>query len=266
MNEPYTESEMERAINFIEERLALQRRCIYLIKNAMYNAALAILDLAKKFNIDPKHFKFSLNQSLDKKVDNIISNLIDSILSDIEDVATFGLSEDNEESRMMLSWVNISNNGNTIANRIKNYARQFKNEMEVVVAASAFLGKSPKDASNIIKTNLHYPLGSIFVKVAKKEKFSSVQSLEANLNVGKYTSTFNNIKRASLDTIARSRQKLFYHREKANGADSWYVKRSSSCPCTTCDMNVGIHKTNEDLPPYHPNCVCMAIPLNTNKK
>ena len=102
------------------------------------------------------------------------------------------------------------------------------------------------------------------MKIAKIEGIASFEDLKTNYGVGKYATSYNNLNRLVTDTIARSRQKLFINRENKNGANAWYVQRGSSYPCSLCDSNVGIHYNSFDLPPYHPNCVCMAIPLNTN--
>lgn len=266
MNKPYTKEELNRSLEFIEERLSLQRESTSLLKDAIYKAVLAIILLSRKYKIEPKKFKFSLNKTLNKEVDVIISNLIDEVLGNIRELATYGTINDEDEYNLALLWVNTRTNESTITKRITTYTHRLKNEIEVAVAASLLLNKTPQETANIVKTNLHAPFGSILIKTAKEEDLNSYATLVTSYGIGRYSSSFNNINRASIDTIARSRQQLFYLREELNGADSWYVIRGSSYPCSLCDANVGIHKSSFDLPPYHPNCVCMAIPLNTYKK
>lgn len=262
MNVPYTNEELNRALDFINERLVLQRASTSNLNNALYKAALAILLLSRKYKINPKYFKFSLYKDFKKEVDKIIANLAKQIVDDTISLATFEVEDDEED--IILPIFKESINDNTFKEKIDDYAERFRNEMEVISASSLLLNKTPQNAANELKTLLPIIYGSSFMKIAKIEGIASFEDLKTNYGVGKYATSYNNLNRLVTDTIARSRQKLFINRENKNGANAWYVQRGSSYPCSLCDSNVGIHYKSFDLPPYHPNCVCMAIPLNTN--
>lgn len=263
MNVPYTKEELNRTLDFINERLSLQRKSTSLLTNAMYKAALLILILSRKYKIEPKMFRFSLNKSLKKQVDKIIDDLAKQIIENTETLAEYGIEEDSEEHDTIVSVLDKKTNGETIEDKVYTYTQRFKNEMEVVAASSMSLNKSPQNTANEIKKILPIILSSYLVKQARKENFSSIDDLIINYGIGMYASSFNNLNRLVTNTIAVSRQELFYLRETKNGANAWYVQRGSSYPCSLCDSNVGIHYNSFDLPPYHPNCVCMAIPINT---
>ena len=48
------------------------------------------------------------------------------------------------------------------------------------------------------------------------------------------------------------------------GTQFYLVKRGSSYPCALCDSMRGIHSGWDELPPYHKNCCCIAIPVTLN--
>lgn len=93
MQEPYTKEELKRAYDFIEERLMLQRGISSKVKELMYLAALSIAKIAAKYNISPQSFKFALNSTLNKEVDNVISQLVEKIVGATCTIATYGTNE-----------------------------------------------------------------------------------------------------------------------------------------------------------------------------
>lgn len=260
MQEPYTREELKRAYDFIEERLMLQRGISSEVKELMYLAALSIAKIAAKYNIEPQSFKFVLNSALNKEVDKVIAQLVKKIIDAICTLAAYDTNE-KEKSRTLI-YVKQNTYGSNIEQRVRAYAKQYKTEVEIALAASLFFGKKPQETANIIKSNITALHGSKLFETARKENFSAISNYDTKVKNGFYRSSYNNIDRAVTDIIARSRQQLFYEREKAA---MWYVMRGSSYPCDLCDSQVGLHSSASDLPPYHPHCVCIAIPIKTSR-
>ena len=258
MQEPYTKEELKRAYDFIEERLMLQRGISSKVKELMYLAALSIAKIAAKYNISPQSFKFTLNSTLNKEVDKVISQLVEKIVDATCTIATYGINE--KEKNRTLLYVKQNTYGSNIEQRVRANAKQYKTEVEIALAASLFLGKKPQETANIIKSNITALHGSVLFATARKENIRAISDYDTPVKTCFYKSSYNNIDRAVTDIIARSRQQLFYEREKAA---MWYVMRGSSYPCDLCDSQVGLHSSASDLPPYHPHCVCMAIPIKT---
>ena len=80
--------------------------------------------------------------------------------------------------------------------------------------------------------------------------------------VGQYTSAFNALRRLSAYTIAKSFTQIQIDALEPTNPLAYWVVRTSSYPCATCEAQKGYHaKGDNNLPPYHPFCECIAYPV-----
>ena len=105
-------------------------------------------------------------------------------------------------------------------------------------------------------------LNPIFKDAAKlnQGKAEVLVSKGLHLGVGISNSAFNSINTLGRYTIGDAWMYDWYDDWNTKGAIGYEVRRGSSYPCSICDSNVGFH-TDGNLPPYHPRCVCIAIPV-----
>lgn len=257
-NKPYTTEQLKRALDYIKLRLSLQRYASSKIEDLLYVAALKIADVSQRYKALPSKFAFSNNRDLNAEVNRIIEELAEEIYGLTENTCISNV--DDKDKKFILPYIRNEYKGSTTEKRIKKYAEQFKSEIEAPIAASIALGLANKDFANKTKAALKAPYTSDLMKYAKREKFSSYT--EKLFGSGTYKSTYANINRVVVDQVARARQQLFEKEEKEKyGTNAWFVKRGSSYPCSLCDMQTGIHTSDFELPPFHPNCVCIAIPI-----
>lgn len=257
----YSNEQLRRALAYIDERLDLQQAATGAIANRLKAAVLEIARISQKYQIEPKRFKFSVNRTLHEEVEAVISRLVDDLYDDICTLIINNESDD-DTNELLAKWIVAERYGKTLRQRVSQYGRRFEFEIEPAIAAALLMGKSAQEVANVVSAALKAPYTSSLMQTAKKEHLEPVRSQGVTYGAGRYTSVFNNLDRVAVDSIGLSRAKAFVFEEKRDyGTNAWYVRRGSSYPCSLCDMQTGIHNSDFDLPPYHPNCVCLAIPL-----
>lgn len=255
-NKPYTDEELQRALEYIQERLSIQAEARDKLADSLYIAALKLIKLSRKYMESSRSFSFSMNKEFEKQVDAIIDELEDEIYALTETYSS--KDTDDEMKKVLLAFVASKIFGKTLKERLPSYGKMFKTEMENLIA-SASVTKTPyNNVVSSAKTYVKSPKQSTIIRKAESVGFQPTE-IEG---LGRIKTSYGNIERVVIDTIARARQTKFQEEEREkHGTNAWYVKRGSSYPCSLCDMQAGIHKSDFELPPYHPNCVCLAIPI-----
>lgn len=257
----YSNEQLDRALAYLDERLGLQRSATNALQKRLKAAALEIALISQKYQIAPSRFKFSSNRNLKKEVDAVISRLVDDLYDDICMLIVNGESDD-EINELLGQWIVSERYGKTLRQRVSQYAKRFEFEIEPAIAAALLMGKSAREVANVVAAALKAPYTSYLMRTAKEEGLSPIRSQGVTYGNGRYASVFNNLNRVAIDAIGVARSQAFFHEEKTlYGTNAWFVRRGSSYPCSICDIQVGVHNHEFDLPPYHPNCVCLAIPL-----
>lgn len=261
----YTEEQLQRALNFINERLSLQRSSIKEVNSIIKKASESIVKISYKYKIEPRMFQFSSNKKLNFEVDEILSNLLDDLFETISNYCFYNI-EKREDKILVNSMLNEKFKGANIEERLNNYVARFKNEIEPIIAAALYLGFNSRKTSEYINRYITNLRNSKLANIAKKESFVSNSNNNISTGRGYSKSSYKNIERIVIDYVARIRQKLFIKKEETEyKTNAWYVMRGSSYPCGLCDSEVGIHSSDIDLPPYHPRCCCLAIPIKIDK-
>lgn len=257
---PYTAEQLRRATDFLRVRLGLQRLLSRRLERALYRAAKQIAEIAARYSIAPRNFRFSADKQLNEEVDAVIRELIAQLSLDLEQSAVTADDEPEERSRI-LAVLAAAFMGKTAAQRFAVYARRFKYELEPAIAAALALGYSVEETAQRIRIHLHNPYANSLISYAAKNAFLARRAAGVSYGSGRYKAARNNLERVGVDTLARARTEAFKQKEEREyHTQEWYVMRGSSYPCELCDSKVGLHHDSTDLPPYHPNCVCIAIP------
>lgn len=259
-SKPFTDEELHRALEYIKERLSIQAEARDKLADSLYIAALKLIKLSRKYMESTKDFSFSMNKELEKNVDAIIDELEEELYSLTETYGTKGA--DDKTKKILLLYIASKIFGKTLKQRLPSYGKMFKTEVENLIA-SASVTKTPyNNVVSTAKTFVKNPKQSVIIQKAEKMGFTPNEyEVEGTIKI-----SYGNFERVVIDTIARTRQKMYQQEEKEkHGTNAWYVMRGSSYPCSLCDMQKGIHKSDFELPPYHPNCVCLAIPIKINE-
>ena len=254
-----TSSLESEAREFVLQRVSLQTAAISVMDKLLKKAIKQILDIARKYRIPPSRFSFSSDRRMKREVDAVIEQLLEDILSDIEDRVTYGVSD--EDRNTILAWLLAAFKGKTISQRLSEYLNDLLSDILPQVAASSAGRKSTTVDSITIFNSLTHPETSSLYREAVQNGYPGTERRRSR--VGVYIYAYNSLKRAVEDQVARTRQQVFYEIEH-KGTTHWLVMRGSRYPCSLCDSMCGITTKMENLPPFHPNCCCIAVPLDGN--
>lgn len=252
-----TSSLEEEARKFVLQRVSYQTSAVSMMGMLVKKAIKQIIDISRRYRIPPSRFSFSADKNLERDVDAVIDKLLEDIISEIEYVVT--RDEDDDNNGMILLWLFAAFKGKTIMQRLSLYLRDLLDDILPQVAASMAGKKSSAIDSVTIFNSLTNPESSKLYQQAVKNGYPGTERRRSP--VGLYIYAYNNLKRAVSDQVARTRQQIFYDIEH-KGTTHWLVMRGSRYPCSLCDSMCGITTKHENLPPFHPNCCCFAVPLD----
>lgn len=250
----------QEAARFIQERLKLEGVSSDNLKELLKEAIRKLVSISYEYRISPLKFNFAANDELKKRIDAVLGELVDSIIDDVRDIVANG-EDDNERVSVILSWFSAIFLGMTFRQRIQKHIRSFATEVEGAIAASKTLGYSAKKASSLINAYLPTISTSPLFKELSNKNYSTKAIAEIHRGSGTYASSYKNLDRVVTDQVARVVQRKYYQFEYGN-TTHWRVIRGSSYPCSLCDSCCGIVTNVANLPPFHPRCCCIAIPMD----
>lgn len=250
----------QEAARYIQERLKLEQIASDNLKRLLKSAASEIVKISSEYNISPSRFRFSANRKLKKRVDAVIEQLIEAIISDARTLVLNGENDD-ERKNAILAWFLSVYYGMTFVQRVKKNVSSFLVEVEGAVAASKHFGYSVEKTSSLIGLYLAAPFTSPLLSEVAGGNYRTEASLGFRGGSGTYASSFKNLDRVITDQVARTVQRKYYELDHGT-TTHWQVVRGSSYPCSLCDSCCGIVTGTANLPPFHPRCCCIAIPLD----
>lgn len=155
--------------------------------------------------------------------------------------------------------------GHTTRERARIYANRFKYEAEAWIASALMLGLSQSELANYVAMYAEKPYNNpIFNDAVKTKGFSATRLVSGGISygVGKSVSAVGSMRRLGRAVLANSFKEAQWRAFMGINAIGFLVYRGSSYPCDICDSMVGFHPMSLDqLPPYHNNCVCYAVPV-----
>ena len=223
-----------------------------------YTGAITPLD----FQFNKLNSKEEINRIIDDFVawlyeqELVVCNETIKEVSDTYDTPIPFLAED---------YINDESYEKTLKERIRIYSNRFKYEAEAWIASGLLLGMTTAGLESEFETFMYKPYNNpTFVRASLKKgvKATRLASGGKSYGVGKYVSSISSLVRLARATVADTFRRAQFYSFKEMGITGFYVYRGSSYPCSLCDSMVGFHDFKyAELPPYHNNCVCYAVPL-----
>ncbi|MEZ3533374.1 MAG: hypothetical protein K1V90_09930 [Muribaculaceae bacterium] len=246
-----TETDIQIAKQYLLERLDAERSMLYHLERLMRKAAEDIVALlyAKGISVDTLKYN-RLQKQVEESINEIILNLQESIADIFE---TLAIADHEENRNTILPFILGENHGMTFDERLTDYVEKYKNELLLLIGAGLLLGIGKSALAKSIGDNLRQPYANPMLK----------DGIEAPLTYGrgKSNAMYNAIGSLTRNGIAGAWMKNFYIETRKNGCIGWLVQRGSSYPCEICQAYVGLQTSEENLPPFHLNCVCYAVPI-----
>lgn len=262
-----SEKAEKEAKEFTLRRLKIQKAAELSIERYMTEAARMILDIATKYNIPPKQFRFSANSQLEAEV-NAVMEWLREKLTEIIELSVTAASEDEDDKDELLAYMSTLGSDHTIPELVAIYTNRFKYELEAFIAAGLAYKLSKFDIIAELIKSLSAPYLSALLQRAFKDggfRATRITSKGISYGKGQYVSSKNALTRLQYATAGivwwwwQGKQII------RTGAEYFYQMRGSSYPCPLCDSLVGIHPIKEIYSSYpHANCYCIRIPLINN--
>lgn len=250
MKQP-SESDIEAAKAYLRQRLDAELSMTRNLEVVMNETAEKIVKLCYSAGVNPQSFHFS---DLSVKAQKEINALIGWLQETIDDYfLTLAIADHQETKDEVLDVVLAENYGLTFDERLNDYCKKYKNELLLLIGAGLFLGITESALIRSLKENIRHPYANQLL----------ADGIDAPITYGRghTNSMFTAISTLTRFGIARAWMESQYLQNLKDGCLGWYVSRGSSYPCDLCDSYVGFHIDESELPPYHANCCCYAVPI-----
>lgn len=236
-------SDIEKAKEYLRRRLAAEVQMEHFLDKALLRAAEEIVSLAYGYNTPPSLFSLNYDPVLSYEVDRILRKLID----DIEEYnIKLALSTEKEDDEVLLPYIHREINGATYEERIYTYTARFKTELQDFIIAGMLAGIGKGGLMEIISTSFKNPYKGTIISDREHHGASSHSRMLLLVR----------------HTIADTWMYADMEYARKHGATGFISYRGSNYPCQLCDDNANrFHTFAEPYPPYHPRCVCYAVPV-----
>ena len=250
MNRP-TEKDLEAAKAYLRLRLDAEHSMENNLGSVMREAAERIIDICYSAKIDPTVVSF---EKMPLAVRQQIEAVVQWLKETIDDYFLTLAIYDHEDNRdEILPFILGENHGKTFNERLIDYCEKYRDELFLLIGAGLFLGFGANALAKSIGGHLKKPYNNPEL----------VEGIAAPLTYGrgKTNSMFTALSDLTRFGISQAWMKNQYLNNIKDGCVGWYVQRGSSYYCELCDSMVGFHTEEEDLPPYHNHCCCIATPI-----
>lgn len=253
-----TGDQIREAKRFLQTRIEAEISVKNNIEEYMIEAARKIIAVSQKYNISPRLFRFSSNESLREEVDEIIRELKDNIIYATEILSVYDREED---KGAILAFLNDERHGKTLKQRVNEYANRYKFELEAAIAAGIFLGKTGEGILSTIRRSLSVPYNNPDIKDSFGKGLSAtrIETRGMSYGVGRSNSAYNLITTLSRNGIALAWMWWYGEQALRNGATGFYSFRGSSYPCALCDDMAGFHPIQDYKYQWHIKCRCYFV-------
>lgn len=237
------QSDIAQAKEYLRRRVAAEVSMEHYLDRRLLVAAREIIEYAYSRNIPPTLFSFEYDPFLAYEVNRIIRRL----MQEIEDYEMAMVEYNGKESASSLTpYINREINGFTHQDRLSLYADRFKQEVGHFIKAGLLIGLASSVLEKLFAKSYKQPYKNTIISDVEHHGFTAYPRL--------LTLTRHTIADAWMHAD------MEYH--VRNGAIGFISRRGSNYPCQTCDdMAARFHTFAEPYPPYHPHCVCYAIPV-----
>lgn len=238
-----TNNDIQEAKAYIRRRLEAELSMEHYLDSALVKAAKEIVNIAYKRNIPASLFSFNYDRFMASEIDEIIRKLVIQLE---EYDYLMALSTDKADNNDLIPYINREINGITYTDRMGHYVSRFKLELQDFIAAGLVIGLSESEIMKEIR--LSY----------KKPYNDSIISDRPHRGQGAYSRLLV----LTRHTIADAWMYADMEQAIRMGAIGFYSFRGSSYHCQLCDdMANRFHTFAEPYPPYHPSCMCYAVPI-----
>lgn len=260
--------EYDDAALYLKKRLELENRGNEKIKRIIVNAFKDLLALTFPCPLTAQNFRLDLlpnQEGINELLKDMRTQIYLTVVECCESVADQRKELYSQQGFPFVVADILEQGEDSIRHKSSLYSNRVTKEFETWIAMALFYKWSKNLALRMFTTNCGdlYKTNS-FKKATTATKFYATRLKNGGVSygVGHYQSSLKSLHRLNTIAIGATSKSIDSQILKKIGASGYNVYRGSSYPCAVCDFNVGFHPISaDDLPPYHPNCCCFAVPV-----
>lgn len=252
MENRYTQEELERARQYLRERLETEGLAASAISVILEECAETLVD-------------FILGGATDEEMDMAIEGLVDSLMQWIDNLAV----GEHDRRDALLLWLHGQWNGGRMEEIVRQRAGTFRDEVAVACAAGELLHRTKADILAAVKASMRDPWKNPMITEVLNEAAKGsivipdgIDLEERHYGQGIPVSSLTALEFLGESAVADSWTWWQHEDEKSRGSVGYFVERGSSYPCEECDSHTGIFYKIDDtehLPQYHRSCRCFVV-------
>lgn len=255
-------NESSRSVNFALKRAQAQQNAESHIAKLLFAAAKRIVALAQSYRTGLKGF--TPTDDFNKRAQQIVKEAeseIETYITAYAKAAAKVLVPDDEDLQATIlsqlsSYLKGNIFGKTVAERNSSYLKNYAQDIIRMCQAGYAMGYTQDQLLSAVRTGYKNPFSSSVITKAQRK---NINIHTPSYGKGIYHSAYQNVIRNATATIALAWGQAERQYGNSNGAVGFRVFRGSSYPCETCQGQVGyVHNMSDEMPPYHPHCVCFT--------
>lgn len=262
-----TREEAEKSIDRVVDIAALAFDAAI---SSIWESVRRIVNLSVGLRALGPRFVFSASDDLDSRVNEELIALSDSlrnaIFKHLKTAFEVNVDVSEEDKEAAITYISREIEGQNLTARLDGYMSDMKRQLEAYIAAGFYYKIAAEDIVTQYMLNIESPLNSNLMKEAYLNRNDFLTPLIVGLGItygkGRYVSPLANVKRLEQMSIIEGYDYALYHGWKRKGVENYHVYRGSSYPCAICEIMANrTYPITELVLPFHPNCVCFAVPV-----
>lgn len=247
----YTEDELERAKEFLRERIRNEHSMEVDVESLLEDYAKYIL-------------KALSDGASEEDLYLLIEDLVERLMEDCRILAI----DEHDGGDVIIPLIFDGEDGESVEDRVRRRAMTFLDELTAVYSAGEILGMDDKTILSSVVDSLDHPWDNeLLVEVRDRINRGEVDEdiefyEERHFGKGVPISSKLDIELITASAIASTWNEWSWRDAFNNKAKGYYVERGSSYPCEECDSHTGQFFPISDkihLPQYHRNCRCIVV-------
>lgn len=262
------EIDFKRITDALEKRFDLEARYYTRIKALILEAFRRIMRAVPK---NMSAARFTIDRCATKReIRKILEWLYDCLCEEMEAICEAVIRQ-REECYGVTATIDAEDilaaeyGGKDTYDKIRAYRDNLADEFEswaVIMLHNKF---TPEQTARLYSANITMPYNNKLFNGASAIAGVSVMRVRLGAphwGIGIYAAGYSSLNRMVRNVASNTARQTDWNIFSQSGVIGWEVVRGSSFPCEECDDNVGFHAAAfADLPPYHANCKCIAIPV-----
>lgn len=276
-----TEEDVRKAKRYILRRSEIANELADLAGDLLRDASVKIVRIAYKYGIPGDEFTIGASQEQQREVSAVMDELEQQLLELLEETIIGNLEDEDgnpvsaARRRALLAFMlSLGHGNNDLRTTLYNYQWRFLYDTEAAIAAMKLVGRTEPEAITRIRSNITGIYTMSEVQAAIRRPGNVMAAFLRSAGVPHNPDGSPNLQgvpregyNAIINSIRITNDIVWGHNQLEDfiekNAVGYYVLRGSDYRCEACDNNCRFHPITdkESMPPIHPRCCCVTVPI-----